>query len=69
LRNLLGSNAKLPYGGSSPPVFDFAVGAGTEWQGFNLQLSWAGVNRSGGAYQLIGMGHRTGAVFSISHSF
>jgi uncharacterized protein (TIGR02001 family) len=68
---VLSSNAKPPYGYGGPTgsVVDFAIGAGADWQGFNLQLSWVGVNHASPAYQVTGVGHRTGAVFSISHPF
>jgi len=66
---ILGSNAKPPYGQRSSPVIDFAAGAGIEWQGFNLQAAWAGVNQFGAAYQVTGTGRKTGPVVSISRSF
>ena len=66
---VLDSEAKTIYGDRSPPVIDFAIGAGVDWQGFTLQLSWVGVNRYSPAYRVVGVGHRTGPVLSISHSF
>ena len=66
---LLDSDAKTIYGSRSPPVFDFAIGGGIDWQGFNVQLSWAGVNRYSPAYQATGVGNRTGPVLSVSHAF
>jgi len=66
---VLDSEAKTIYGDRSPPVVDFAIGAGVDWQGFTLQLSWVGVNRYSPAYRVVGVGHRTGPVLSISHSF
>ena len=68
---VLSSNAKPPYGYGGPTgsVIDFAVGAGVDWQGFNLQLSWVGVNHASPAYQVTGVGHRTGPVLSISRPF
>ena len=66
---VLGSDAKTIYGDRSPPVVDFAIGAGVDWQGFTLQLSWVGVNRYSPAYRVVGFSDRTGPVLSISHSF
>ena len=66
---VLGSEAKTFYGTRSAPVFDFAIGGGIDWQGFNVQLSWVGVNRYSPAYQATGVGNRTGPVLSVSHAF
>jgi uncharacterized protein (TIGR02001 family) len=66
---LLGSDSKTIYGTRSAPVFDFAIGGGVDWQGFNVQLSWVGVNRYSPAYRTTGVGHRTGPVLSVSRSF
>jgi len=66
---VLGSDAKTFNGSRPPPVLDFAVGAGIDWQGFNVQLSWVGVNRYSPAYQATGVGNRTGPVLSVSRSF
>ena len=68
---LLGSNAKSPYYPyqTSSAVVDGAIGVGVTWQGFNLQLSWVGVNHASGVYAATGTGNRNGVVVSISHSF
>ena len=68
---LLGSNAKSPYYPyqTSSAVVDGAIGVGVTWEGFNLQLSWVGVNHASGAYAATGTGNRNGVVVSLSHSF
>lgn len=65
----LGSHANKYYGNPPGPLVDSAVGVGIDWQGFTLQLSWAAVNHSSGAYATNGVERRSGIVASLSRSF
>ena len=66
---VLNSASNKYYGNPSGPLIDGAVGVGVNWQGFTLQVSWAGVNHSSGAYATNGIEHRSGVVASLSRSF
>jgi len=66
---VLGSHAKNLYGAPSGPVVDGAAGVSIVWNGFNLQVSWVGVNHASAAYAVTGVGNRNGVVASLSRSF
>ena len=66
---VLGSHAKTLYGPPPGPVVDGAAGVSFTWNGFNLQVSWVGVNHVSAAYAATGVGNRNGVVASLSRSF
>lgn len=66
---VLGSHANGRYGAPSGPVVDGAAGVSLVWNGFNLQVSWVGVNHASAAYAVTGVGNRNGVVASLSRSF
>jgi uncharacterized protein (TIGR02001 family) len=66
---VLSSDANGRYGFPAGPLYDGAAGVGVAWEGFSLQLSWAGVNHTTAAYGLNGTTHRSGPVVSVSRSF
>ena len=66
---VLGSHAKNLYSAPSGPVVDGAAGVSIVWNGFNLQVSWVGVNHASAAYVVTGVGNRNGVVASLTRSF
>ena len=65
---LQSTHGKLYYGGPDQ-LIDGRVGVGIEWEAFDVQLSWVGINAATAMYGVTGVRSRNGLVLTLSRPF
>jgi len=66
---VLRSNGENAYYGSRDVIVDGRVGVGIDFDQFNVQASWVGINSPTSAYVITGVRNRNGPVLTVSRSF
>lgn len=66
---VLQSTSGILYYHGPERVFDGRVGIGIDFESFNAQLSWVGINAASASYPITGAQSRNGPVLTLSWSF